>query len=618
MEGTGNYTGTATGTFEIKAKDITGKATIQITTSADTIIYKNAQWQPAFTVTVTGIDGNLAFDTDYTVQYGENTKVGEGTITVNGKGNFTGTATQTFEIKSKDVTVTVTGGNIAYGEEPKTPYEVNIVGLLNDVTEDSLKAMLDYTLTKPQDLSVGNVYKVEVKFKEGESLDNYTVKFTPGTFTIVDKEYSEIKFTGATNVTYDGKTHALTLMGLPDGASYKLTYTKGGSGSENAPQDVGEYTVTAVVTLTNGATYDKLQSATLTITPATVTFSLEKNSYEYTGEQIKPAVTAKWGAEGANTLEQSGNFTVEYGENTNVKGTNNVKITLTNTNFMGDTTLTFEITAKSISGATVEVAGSYTYTGEAITPTTDKITVTLTGWEHDITFSVTYGENINVKDNGTVTVTGTGNYEGTATGNFTIAPKDITGATVTVTTPAQEIIYKNAQWQPAITVKVNGITNALTGNDYNVSYGKNTNVGEGTISVEGKGNFTGTAKTTFTILQKGVQITLKAQTAVYDGTEQSVSSDSAYWEATGIIEGDDLQVELQGSRKDVGSAAIKVKSINANYKIENGEPTGTFTVTAKSITVKIKDQSAEYTNSDPTVDQSTEAWEVFAARTICI
>ena len=43
-------------------------------------------------------DNTLVKDTDYTVEYGNNTNAGIATITITGKGNFTGTKNTTFNI----------------------------------------------------------------------------------------------------------------------------------------------------------------------------------------------------------------------------------------------------------------------------------------------------------------------------------------------------------------------------------------------------------------------------------------------------------------------------------------------------------------------------------------
>ncbi len=62
-------------------------------------VYKSEQWKPA--VTIEGLTENV----DYTVTYGENVKVGTGTVVVTGKGEYTGSSTLTFKIVPKEVKV---------------------------------------------------------------------------------------------------------------------------------------------------------------------------------------------------------------------------------------------------------------------------------------------------------------------------------------------------------------------------------------------------------------------------------------------------------------------------------------------------------------------------------
>ena len=54
------------------------------------------------------------------------------------------------------------------------------------------------------------------------------------------------------------------------------------------------------------------------------------------------------------------------------------------------------------------------------------------------------------------------------------------------------------QIKPAVTVK-DGDKVFVEGTDYEVTYGKNTDVGTGTVTVTMKGNYAGEAKVTFTI-----------------------------------------------------------------------------------------------------------------------
>nr|MCR5583666.1 hypothetical protein [Eggerthellaceae bacterium] len=68
----------------------------EATVTASNMAYTGAPLEPAATVKM-GSD-TLTYNTDYTVEYSNNKEVGTATITVTGKGNYTGTATGTFKI----------------------------------------------------------------------------------------------------------------------------------------------------------------------------------------------------------------------------------------------------------------------------------------------------------------------------------------------------------------------------------------------------------------------------------------------------------------------------------------------------------------------------------------
>ncbi len=154
------------------------------------------------------------------------------------------------------------------------------------------------------------------------------------------------------------------------------------------------------------------------------------------------------------------------------------------------------ITAKTLTEAMVNDIANHIYTGSEIEPT-----VTLTDGEPSIIttsdYTVDYSENTNAGI-ATITITGTQNYTGTVTKDFTIEPKAITPTIDPIT--AQP--YTGSQITPAIIVK-NGDT-TLTTDDYDVTYGENLNVvnganTDGSVTVTIKGNYSGTATANFDI-----------------------------------------------------------------------------------------------------------------------
>lgn len=90
--GIGNYNGNKTINFEIIAKDIN---TTEIQEIPDQI-YTGKEIDPELTILNASI--KLVKETDYIVNYKNNINIGEAEIEINGKGNYTGAVTKTFNI----------------------------------------------------------------------------------------------------------------------------------------------------------------------------------------------------------------------------------------------------------------------------------------------------------------------------------------------------------------------------------------------------------------------------------------------------------------------------------------------------------------------------------------
>ena len=138
-------------------------------------------------------------------------------------------------------------------------------------------------------------------------------------------------------------------------------------------------------------------------------------------------------------------------------------------------------------------SSSYTYDGTAKKPT---VTVKngSTTLKSGTDYTVAYKNNTNA-GTATVTITGKGSYTGTASKTFTIKKASIANfaATLSVST----YTYNGSAKKPTVTVK-NG-SKTLTTSDYTVAYKNNTAVGTATVTVTGKGNYSGTLSKTFTI-----------------------------------------------------------------------------------------------------------------------
>ena len=98
ITGIGNYTGTKTATFSINPAPKTNISNCSMTLSQTTYTYDGGAKTP--TVTLKYGAATLVNNTDYTVSYSNNTNAGTATVTATGRGNYEGTKTATFIIKS--------------------------------------------------------------------------------------------------------------------------------------------------------------------------------------------------------------------------------------------------------------------------------------------------------------------------------------------------------------------------------------------------------------------------------------------------------------------------------------------------------------------------------------
>ena len=154
---------------------------------------------------------------------------------------------------------------------------------------------------------------------------------------------------------------------------------------------------------------------------------------------------------------------------------------------------------QDISKATITLnPTSYTYDGTAKKPSA---TVTLDGEKLIVNddYKLEYSKNTNV-GTATVTVKGYLGFTGAATATFKINPIDISKTTIQGVHPMFAYTGSAVKPIPVITATIAGKTETLKlGTDYTLSYKNNTNVGTGSITITGKGRFTGSVTKNFAI-----------------------------------------------------------------------------------------------------------------------
>ena len=184
----------------------------------------------------------------------------------------------------------------------------------------------------------------------------------------------------------------------------------------------------------------------------------------------------------------------------------------------GSTRLTVQGDLKD---AIVTVNGKYFYTNSSIIP---EVSVTWNGTRltKDADYTVNCTDNTNA-GKATVTVTGTGNYIGTKTGNFTIDPAQLNDATVKVN---GTYTYTGQAQTPAagdVVVTLGGKT--VPSDQYTISASNNINAGQATVTVTAKagGNYTGSASGKFTIALASLndaKVEVSGGPFTYDGTSK--------------------------------------------------------------------------------------------------
>lgn len=250
----------------------------------------------------------------------------------------------------------------------------------------------------------------------------------------------------------------------------------------------------------------KAGTATVTVTGINQYTGVAKGTFEIVG---KPSISkqsvnvpspAKLTYSGSSQTAIASNeiYTVKNGAATNA-GTYKATLSLkdkdsyqwASTGKSDDIEVNWSISAASISSAKVSAA-KQTFNGQALSPS---VTVKLGDrtLKSGTDYAVSYSNNQHA-GTAEATVAGKGNYAGTASGTFTISPANISEASISVA--AQN--YTGSQLTPVPTVTLDG-KSLESGTDFTTSYSNNVKVGTANITVTGKGDYTGSAASTFKI-----------------------------------------------------------------------------------------------------------------------
>ena len=418
--------------------------------------YTNSPIIPEVSVTWNGTQ--LTKDTDYTVDYTDNTNAGKATVTVTGTGNYTGTKTENFTIapaQLNDATVKV-NGTYTYTGQAQTPAAGDVVVTLGGKTVPSDQ----YTISASDNMNAGQATATVTAKAGGNYIGSASGKFTIALASLNDAKvevsggpftYDGISKDPTVTVTLDSKT-------LSAGTDYTLSYSNSNGGDGNLT-NAGTVTVTA----TGKGNYTATATGTFTINKAQPNYTPPTGLTATYGDTLKDVpLTDGWawndlntsvGNVGENTFpatynkDSSGNYNPVQ-QNLTVKvSPASYKITLT-----GQADSPAQIT---LNEAVVEPGN----TGAAVSYGMNTTNTAPSKWQAEKVFS---GLTADTTYYFFAKVEATTNYAETIS----------TG--VAITTPEKEVSSISIQTQPAKLAYTSGQTLDLNGLSVQVSYSDNT------------------------------------------------------------------------------------------------------------------------------------------------
>ena len=469
------YPGTCISTLSNSVKITINPATKDISglsfTSIAAQTYTGSEIKPSVTIK----DGSktLAAGTDYTLSYSNNINAGTASVTVTGKGDYTGSKKLNFTINTRGISDAAAAA-IAAQTYTGSAFTPDVTLTYNGKT---LVKNTDYTVAYSNNTNAGTA-KITITGK-GNFSGTKTVTFAVNardisaatSSTVAAQTYTGSAFTPDLTLTYNGKT-------LVKGTDYTVAYSDNINAGTATITITGKGNFTGTKKITFQITGKSIENMTAGAIPAQT----------YTGSEIAPSVTLN---DGSKALTAGTDYTLSYSDNI-AAGTATVTITGTG-NYTGTKEITFEIKPRSISAASASKLGPQQYSNFAYTP---NVTLTYNGTKLVVNkdYTVTYSDNINA-GTATVTVTGKGNFTGTKIMEFTIEPRPISAAEVSQTFEQK---YTGSPIEPSVTVR-DGNRELVCGVDYTLEYSNNVNIGPATISVVGIGNYYGTKDEHFTI-----------------------------------------------------------------------------------------------------------------------
>ena len=295
---------------------------------------------------------------------------------------------------------------------------------------------------------------------------------------------------------------------------YDVTYESTNAGTAKA-------TVTGKGSAPSGGAateYYNTKAADFTISK----LDLSVNGVSITANTANPIMSESVTSNNINVTYNGGTIPSSEYDISSVKSGDKVLVTVTansgSSNLVGGSkrTASFDIKTQ-LDGSYAVTAAAQTYTGKPLTPS---VTITKDGKTAGMVagsdYSVSYSENTN-KGTGKITVTGNGKYTGTINGTFVINPKSVSGVTFT----AGNVVKGGT----LIVTAKDGDVVLSEGTDYTFTKPSTDTAGTFSLEIQGLGNYTGTAKTTYRVVESAntfnaSDVTIARNQQTYNGANQ--------------------------------------------------------------------------------------------------
>ena len=507
----GNYKGTAQKTFTIKPIEM------DVTSTDYNGEYDGQEHSATLNVSIIG-DPEISYGTvEGTYSETVNPKfknVGINTVyyKIENPNYITKTGTMQVEITPKTLENFMVADvpDMSYTGEKIEPTVIVTDGNPSIITEN------DYTVGYGENINVLTGGSVTIEGK-GNYIGNVEKHFniTPIPMTVSTSDYEEV---------YDGQMHTASVsVTKPSAAVVKYGVEEGVYNLDSMPEykDVGTYTIYYKATAENYI--DNTGSVKVIINQKQLTADMIADiaPYAYTGSQIIPEFSV---ADGSPSIITENDYTVSYGENINVLTGGSVTITgKSDGNYTGSATKNFSITPIDMVVSASGYDGIYDGVNHTVSvnvtqPATAQVMYGTTLGTYDLSVAPEYKN----KGNYTVYYKITDNNYNEVTGELTvnISPKALTPEMLENIT-AQE--FTGEQIKPEVVLR-DTLPCEITENDYIVSYGPNISVAEGgSVTVEGKGNYSGSITKEFEIANAVLRATEQDYEGVYDGQAHGAS-----------------------------------------------------------------------------------------------